>query len=199
MKFLKLALGRQIKKYRKQQGISQAELASLLDIDPVNVSRWETGRNFPDEEKLPTILKTLNCSENELMDFFQDGSQSITNQRLVELNEEFELELKVLRRKVAKLEKDNKAMEAEVMVSAELNKNDLGITNKLLAIFRSGKSPLINGLIGVINDAVKAIDIDRDEAKKVSNVLLAFMKLVTETTEQENPELKKKRTKLSLK
>lgn len=69
MEFLKVALGKQIRKYRKKKGMTQEDLALVCGIDSANVSRWESGKHFPDDDKLQTILDALEISEEQLFAF----------------------------------------------------------------------------------------------------------------------------------
>ena len=43
-----------IREYRDRLGMTQAELAAALDVDPVSVSRWERGTRVP---PMPTVLR----------------------------------------------------------------------------------------------------------------------------------------------
>ena len=45
-----------IKKLRKRLGISQAELASLVDVSAVAIQFWESGRTQPNEENRQAVL-----------------------------------------------------------------------------------------------------------------------------------------------
>ena len=43
-----------LKQLRKQRGLTQAQLASALEVHQTAVSQWECGRTFPDRE---TVIK----------------------------------------------------------------------------------------------------------------------------------------------
>ena len=51
---------------RKEQGLTQSELAEKLGVTDKAVSRWETGRGFPDVAILPVLAKALQVSVAEL-------------------------------------------------------------------------------------------------------------------------------------
>ena len=56
-----------IAKLRKESGITQQELAERLNVTAKAVSRWETGKGYPDVTVLPEISNIFNVSVNELL------------------------------------------------------------------------------------------------------------------------------------
>jgi transcriptional regulator with XRE-family HTH domain len=56
-----------IKKYRKEKNLTQTELANMLFVSKQAVSKWETGKGYPDTASLPLIVNTLGVSIDELM------------------------------------------------------------------------------------------------------------------------------------
>lgn len=62
----KLCIGKLIAQYRKERGVSQAELASHLYISPQAVSKWERDISSPDVAQLPAIASYLNVSIDQL-------------------------------------------------------------------------------------------------------------------------------------
>jgi len=68
MKDVKILLGQRIKDLRKQQGMSQEELAEIINIDQRNLSHIERGVSFP-AKKLQEIACALKISLCELFDF----------------------------------------------------------------------------------------------------------------------------------
>lgn len=52
---------------RKQNGMSQEELAHRLDISRQTISKYETGESLPDTEKLIAISKVFDISLDELV------------------------------------------------------------------------------------------------------------------------------------
>ena len=56
-----------IKKMREIKGITQIELAKLIDVPQSTIASWETGRALPRAEKLPMIAKALGCSVDDLL------------------------------------------------------------------------------------------------------------------------------------
>lgn len=63
---LKQELGEKIKRIRKQRGLTQEQLAEMIDISSRNLCNIELGINFPKAETLEKILKTLNVSTQQL-------------------------------------------------------------------------------------------------------------------------------------
>ena len=66
--------GAVIRTLREKQGMTQAELAEKLCVSDKAVSKWETGRGFPDVSLLEPLGKALHISVPELL-----CGQTITN------------------------------------------------------------------------------------------------------------------------
>lgn len=58
-------------KLRKENNLSQEQLADKLGVSRQAVSKWESGNSYPDMEKMLQICKILNCHLEDIMD---DGS-----------------------------------------------------------------------------------------------------------------------------
>ena len=63
---IKKELGEKIKRIRKQRGLTQNQLAELIDISPRNLSNIELGLSFVKSETLDKIIESLNISTEEL-------------------------------------------------------------------------------------------------------------------------------------
>lgn len=59
--------GQIIKKLREKNSLTQTELASKLSISDKTVSKWETGKGYPDITLLESLSKELNVSITELL------------------------------------------------------------------------------------------------------------------------------------
>ncbi len=68
MSNLKSNLGRQIRKYRKKQGLSQEVLAEKIGIAPNNLGKIERGQNFVTDETLEKIVQVLAVKTKDLFD-----------------------------------------------------------------------------------------------------------------------------------
>ena len=58
-------IGKQIKKYRMEKGITQEQLGELAGVTTQAVSKWERG-GTPDVELLPSLSEVLNVSIDAL-------------------------------------------------------------------------------------------------------------------------------------
>ena len=56
-----------LQELRKQKGLTQVELAELLYVSRTAVSKWESGRGFPNIESLKAISKFFSVSLDELL------------------------------------------------------------------------------------------------------------------------------------
>ena len=63
-------------KLRKDNNLSQEQLADKLGVSRQAVSKWEAGNSYPDMEKMLQMCKILNCHLEDIMD---DGSIGTEN------------------------------------------------------------------------------------------------------------------------
>lgn len=64
---MKYEIGSRIRKYREERGISQKQLAQLINVSNSRISNWEQGINRPDADIIADICRALNVSPSELM------------------------------------------------------------------------------------------------------------------------------------
>ncbi len=60
-------LGNRIKEEREKLNLSQDELADKMDITRQAISKWETGKSYPDIEKILKLSNLFNLSLDELV------------------------------------------------------------------------------------------------------------------------------------
>ena len=60
-------IGSVIKKYRKDIGLTQEEMANRLGVTAPAVNKWENGNSNPDIELLAPIARLLNISLDTLL------------------------------------------------------------------------------------------------------------------------------------
>lgn len=70
-----MTFGEKLLRLRKQEGLSQEELAERLDVSRQAVSRWETGETLPDAPNLLQISRIFGVSADYLLhdEFESDG------------------------------------------------------------------------------------------------------------------------------
>lgn len=89
-----MSLGKRIQSYRKQRGLSQEQLASLLNVSRQALSKWEQDINVPNVEKIIEVAKKLDVSINELLGIEGETNneyaklESILNQLVLTKNNE---------------------------------------------------------------------------------------------------------------
>lgn len=77
-----------LKQIRKQNNLSQEDLAALLDVSRQAVSKWEQGTGYPEVEKLLQLSNKLNVSldslmATEILTGSNSGDTSITGRILI--------------------------------------------------------------------------------------------------------------------
>ena len=75
--------GRFISELRKEKGMTQLQLAEKLNVTDKAVSRWDTGKNFPDIEIFEDLSKILEVSVSELLE-----GKRIEKEDLITVSEE---------------------------------------------------------------------------------------------------------------
>ncbi len=72
---MRLKLSENLKRVRKDKGITQEHLADALGVSFQSVSRWETGAAYPDIEMLPVIAGYFDITVDELLGTAQVGKE----------------------------------------------------------------------------------------------------------------------------
>ena len=94
-----IKIGRFIAERRKQQGLTQAQLAEKLSITDRAVSKWETGRSLPDAILMLALCEILGISVNELLNgekIKMENNQEKNEQLLLEMAKEIERKNKTI-------------------------------------------------------------------------------------------------------
>ena len=66
---IKKNLGKKIQEFRKLGNLTQEQLAEIIGIDVVSLSKIETGRNYPTSENLEKICNALYVLPHESYNF----------------------------------------------------------------------------------------------------------------------------------
>ena len=64
---MKLNIGENLRKLRREKDLTQEQLSELLGVTFQSVSRWETGVTYPDIELLPVIAELFGVSLEKLL------------------------------------------------------------------------------------------------------------------------------------
>ena len=64
-----MKMGDTIRKYRKEQNMTQEEMANRLGVTPPAVNKWENGNSYPDITLLAPIARLLGISLDTLLSF----------------------------------------------------------------------------------------------------------------------------------
>ena len=61
-----MTLGEKLQTLRRSRGLSQEQLAEILEVSRQAVSKWENGSSLPDIQLLPALSVTLGTSIDSL-------------------------------------------------------------------------------------------------------------------------------------
>ncbi|WP_303266007.1 helix-turn-helix domain-containing protein [Staphylococcus hominis] len=77
----KKEVGKRIKRIRQNKGMNLEEFGKLFSVSKSNVSKWESGANLPNSERLHTIAKLNNQTVDELLyGDFEDYIMNLTRE-----------------------------------------------------------------------------------------------------------------------
>ena len=76
-------IGAILKEYRKKAGISQKDLAEMMDVSRNTVINWEADKNKPDYDTLPDLCSVLGISLTDLFGVQRDTVLSPLEERLI--------------------------------------------------------------------------------------------------------------------
>lgn len=79
---MKLNIGENIKRMRREREITQEEFAEILGVSCQSVSRWEKGICYPDIELIPTIAAFFGISADKLMGIDESAEKSAVDRYL---------------------------------------------------------------------------------------------------------------------
>lgn len=83
-------LGERIRQFRKEKGLSQAQLAERLHVVRQTVSKWEKGASVPDAELLLQLARALDVPAEQLLDLPPDPAGEQARAELAGLRQQAE-------------------------------------------------------------------------------------------------------------
>ena len=85
-----MTIGNVIKKYRKNKGMTQEEMASRLGVTAPAVNKWEKGNALPDVALLAPIARLFGITTDELLSFKDELTDEEINRYLSEIQKDLE-------------------------------------------------------------------------------------------------------------
>ncbi len=82
---MKLNIGENIRKHRREADLTQEQLAEKLGVSFQAISRWENGTTYPDMELLPAIADFFGISVDRLIGCSEDEKEKAAEQALHDL------------------------------------------------------------------------------------------------------------------
>ena len=98
--------GELLAKLRKEKGLTQRELSSILEVSPKTISKWETGCGLPDISLLKKISEIFGITIEELLEGNLKINEEIKIVNYNVLNVEFskDVQIKVLNKIYLKID-----------------------------------------------------------------------------------------------
>ncbi len=82
---LRALFGKRLKEIRNDKGLTQQELAELLDLQPNTIAQIEIGYKAASFDTIEKISKKLNISYFELFDFEETQSRNVLYRKITKL------------------------------------------------------------------------------------------------------------------
>ncbi len=76
------SFGQRLRAFRKNAGLTQEDLADILNLSYMTVRRWESGKSNPRIEEVKKIAEALHVSENDLL---YDNQTNNNNQWVLQI------------------------------------------------------------------------------------------------------------------
>lgn len=80
-----MQLNEVIRHYRKEQNLTQEQLANYLGVTAPAVNKWENGISYPDITLLPPLARVLKTDVNTLLSFHEDLTGQEIDQIILDL------------------------------------------------------------------------------------------------------------------
>lgn len=80
-----MEIGTIIRKFRKEKGITQEQLANCLGISPPAVNKWENGNSYPDIMLLAPLARALGTDVDTLLSFREELTEKEINEMAEEV------------------------------------------------------------------------------------------------------------------
>lgn len=80
---MKYEIGNRIRRYRKESGLTQEQLAKRINVTKSRVSNWEQGINRPDADIIGNICRALKVSPSDLLDVHLTDDELNTHEKKV--------------------------------------------------------------------------------------------------------------------
>lgn len=84
-----MQIGQVIRKYRKEQNMTQEEMADRLGVTTPAVNKWENGNSYPDIMMLSPIARLLDISLDTLLSFEKELTEEEIQRIIQKINERF--------------------------------------------------------------------------------------------------------------
>lgn len=80
---MKYEIGGRIRKYRKEVGLTQEQLADTIGVTKSRISNWEQGINRPDADILAELCKALKVSPSILLNVYLSDDELTEQEKKV--------------------------------------------------------------------------------------------------------------------
>ena len=80
-----MTTGEKLAKLRREQNLTQEQLAELLGVSRQAISKWESGAAYPETEKLIRLGKLYHCSMDYLL--MDDAGEPLAKENRRTVNE----------------------------------------------------------------------------------------------------------------
>ncbi|MBO6087833.1 helix-turn-helix transcriptional regulator [bacterium] len=88
MSLCRKMFGKRLKELRKSKNLTQEQLAELVGFEPNHLTKIESGKHFPQPEKLDSIAKVFDIQIKDLFDYEHKLPEQILKNKITNWLEE---------------------------------------------------------------------------------------------------------------
>lgn len=137
--------GKRLREARKRvPSLSQERFAELVGVEGASVSRWETGKDFPDESRLPKICEALGVS----VDYFEQPEQIVHQDPLPEWAKNISERLKALESNTTQIKSPARGYHLDPPSELGENWPNLDITRQMMILYLATKEDRYKRVLG---------------------------------------------------
>lgn len=134
---LAVEFGKKLQEIRKERGLTQVQLAELVNLDDMSISKIECGDRFPRKENIEKFIEVLKCDSKDLFDFSKKNDKTED----IEETKDIDYYKKKIGENIAKFRKEKNISQKSLAYS-------IGVTPQTLSCIENGiNNPSFNVII----------------------------------------------------
>ena len=195
-----MKFGENLKIIRKNNKMSQEQLAEKVNVSRQSVSKWETGEAYPEMNNILELCKIFNCKINDLIHNDMSDISSLDEEiimNVVKFNEQKQKKVKTLSNTISLISKISRiilkvaipfVLLAMILLpylisNVEIKDNEISFKNEKITLIDDNTIAINNTMILSIDEEISKSDIinifnNNSKTKIISYTEIAFIFLI---------------------